>query len=147
MDSLKLRKTCKENNDEACHIFKSEKGFFSDGLIHKTKNGERVRSKSEVIIANALSDAGIEYVYEKPLKLFDKTIHPDFTITLSDGTECYWEHCGMMSIEKYKQNWEKKKNLYEQNGIEEGDRLFATYENGRFDSSEIENIIKKIKNK
>jgi hypothetical protein len=43
--------------------------FLQDGLIHRTSTGLAVRSKSELIIAEALSNAGIAFEYEKPLSL------------------------------------------------------------------------------
>ncbi len=47
----------------------SKKKFTNDVPEHFTLNGERVRSKSEVIIANTLSTLGIPYRYEAQLKL------------------------------------------------------------------------------
>lgn len=47
----------------------SKKSFANDVPEHFTQNGERVRSKSEVIIANTLSALGIPYRYEATLKL------------------------------------------------------------------------------
>ena len=47
----------------------------------ETARKERVRSKSEIIIANALASHGIPYKYECPLKLSDgNVIYPDFTV-------------------------------------------------------------------
>ena len=45
-----------------------------------TDKDERVRSKSEVIIANELNKAGVPYRYECPLVIHGIKIHPDFTI-------------------------------------------------------------------
>lgn len=39
---------------------------FDDRHIHRTARGERVMSKSEVIIANELYRLGVEYAYEQP---------------------------------------------------------------------------------
>ncbi len=39
-----------------------------------------VRSKSEVIIANALAAKGVDYAYERPLTIDGVTKYPDFTI-------------------------------------------------------------------
>jgi hypothetical protein len=39
---------------------------YADHLIHKTLNGELVRSKSELVIANVLKAAGVGYRYERP---------------------------------------------------------------------------------
>lgn len=55
---------------------------YNDQLpYYETDNKERVRSKSELNIANALYKYGIPYKYECPLRLSNgKVIYPDFTI-------------------------------------------------------------------
>ncbi|MDR2864606.1 MAG: ATP-dependent RecD-like DNA helicase, partial [Spirochaetaceae bacterium] len=61
-------------------------GWYDNRLIHLTTAGEKVRSKSEVIIANELNHAGINYVYEQELTLPDGSKWlPDFTITTKEG--------------------------------------------------------------
>ena len=83
-------------------IFYYSEHFYSDKLIqlmiHKTVRGELVRSKSEVIIANALHYNGLDYEYEPELRLEDKVKRPDFKVEDYDtGVVWYWEHCGMMT--------------------------------------------------
>ena len=66
-----------------------------------TAKGERVRSKSEKILADYFYSRKIPYHYEKPLHLRGYGIvYPDFTL-LSRKTrrEVYWEHEGL--VEKY----------------------------------------------
>ncbi|MDE6274914.1 MAG: AAA family ATPase [Clostridia bacterium] len=121
--------------------------LYENCLIHRTANKEFVRSKSEVIIADALHDSHIDYTYEKPLTLNDgKTYYPDFTIDDAEsGMIFYWEHCGMMDNKVYSDRWKNKKKLYENNGIIEGINLIVTYDDkGAIDSHEIRNIIKKF---
>jgi len=113
-------------------------------MIHKTVRGELVRSKSEVIIANALYYNGLDYVYESELVLEGKVKRPDFKIEDYDmGIVWYWEHCGMMTDPGYKKRWEEKKKFYEKNGIIEGKNLIVTYddEKGGLDASKIQQII------
>jgi len=77
--------------------------------IYATSKGDKVRSKSEVIIANLLFSNNVQYEYEK--KLFynsDSWIEPDFTIKMPDGTEKYWEHLGMIGTETYDKRWKQK---------------------------------------
>lgn len=94
-----------------------------------TLNGERVRSKSEVIIADRLRENGIPYRYECPLKVGNKIIHPDFTILrMSDRKILYHEHCGMMTDPKYTEDFLIRTKDYNQAGIILGDRLFFTFE-------------------
>lgn len=95
-----------------------------------TSKGERVRSKSEIIIADILHAEGIPYRYECPLRLRDGRIfHPDFTVlNVKKRKEIYWEHLGMMDDENYVENALQKIALYEQNNIVAGDNLILTYE-------------------
>lgn len=96
---------------------------------HFTNKGERVRSKSEVIIADALHRAGIPYRYECPLKLEGQIIHPDFTILRKyDKKEFYLEHLGMMDDTEYRNNALSRIIFYENNNIFPGDRLIITAE-------------------
>lgn len=122
------------------------KQFFEDRLIHRTIRGELVRSKSEVIIANALHYHQLDYVYEPELILEGRMTRPDFKIEDADtGDIWYWEHCGMMDNPSYKKRWEEKKSFYKKNGIEEGKNLIVTYdENGALDSRRVEEIIASV---
>ena len=100
-----------------------------EGLIHMCKAGRFLRSKSEVIIANALYEYGIPFRYEEVLELGDVVVHPDFTIVdPTSEKRFYWEHFGMMDDEKYMSSWEQKMRLYIQNGIVPGIDLICTYE-------------------
>lgn len=92
--------------------------FFEEGLIHRCIDGTMVRSKSEVIIYNALVSKGVQPVYEAPLKLGGLTRYPDFTIDDSEsGNKFYWEHCGMLHVKSYRERWEEKLSWYEANGV------------------------------
>lgn len=118
--------------------------FYEEKMIHKTVRGELVRSKSEVIIANALHYNGLDYEYEPELKLEDRVKRPDFKVEDYDtGVVWYWEHCGMMTDPQYRKRWEDKKKFYEKNGIVEGKNLIVTYddENGGLDSDLIQKLI------
>lgn len=97
-------------------------GFYSE-------RGERVRSKSEVIIANFLSHAGIPYRYECPVYLKDKTFYPDFTILdVKHRKELYLEHFGMMDDPDYANLFVRKIQVYQENGIYPGEQLLMTFE-------------------
>lgn len=88
-------------------------GWYEEGKIHETLVGCIVRSKSEVIIANLLTSAGIPFRYELPLFAPDGTIYlPDFTIEWR-GQKYYWEHLGMLDSDYYRQKWEAKKAWYD----------------------------------
>lgn len=96
--------------------------YFDKNKIHITSNGEFVRSKSEVIIADSLYKNGISYEYEKELKLGDRIFIPDFTIEKDDKVYI-WEHLGMMDNKEYKAKWEDKKSVYYSNGIKDANTL------------------------
>ncbi|MBE5881943.1 MAG: hypothetical protein E7289_06535 [Lachnospiraceae bacterium] len=95
-----------------------------------TEKGERVRSKSEVIIADSLHKEGIPYRYECPLYLKGwGTVYPDFTVLrVAERKEIYWEHMGMMDEPEYAEKAIEKIALYEQNGIFLGENLVLTFE-------------------
>jgi hypothetical protein len=128
--------------------------FFEDRLIHRTRRGELVRSKSEVIVADRLADKNLEYVYEKELVIERTSKFPDFTIEDAEtGTTFYWEHLGMLHDPDYRQRWEKKLQWYKDHGIESYEdgggsngTLIVTRDNeqGGISSQEIESVIRKV---
>ena len=106
------------------------KGFAEDAPEFYTNRGERVRSKSEWIIADLLDKEGIPYRYEYPvyLKGFGK-VYPDFTVlNVRTRRELHWEHFGMMDNPGYVEKTINKIHTYEQNGIYAGEKLLLTYE-------------------
>lgn len=96
-----------------------EDRFLEDRLIHRTRRGDSVRSKSEVIIADLLYSKGIDYQYESPFTGKDgKTRYPDFSFEDDDsGMQYYWEHLGLLANPEYKRRWEKKMSWYREQGI------------------------------
>lgn len=106
------------------------KGFGEDAPEFYTAKNERVRSKSEWIIADLLNREGVPYRYEYPLHLKGMgVVHPDFMVlNVKKRKEFYWEHLGMMDDSVYAERALKKIAMYEQNGIYPGDGLILTYE-------------------
>jgi len=94
--------------------------------------GERMRSKSELLIANTLNRRNIPYKYECPITLCNgQKVYPDFTILdVKNRKVKYWEHLGKMGDLSYvsKNMW--KLEEYKRMGIRLGINLFVTYENG-----------------
>ena len=122
-----------------------KKPFKKDAPEFYTLKGERVRSKSEVIIADRLRENGIPYRYECPLKVGNKIIHPDFTILrMSDRKILYHEHCGKMGDRQYVDDMLTRAKDYNQAGIIMGDRLFYTFESEMMplDVTALDNIIR-----
>ena len=101
----------------------NDTGYYS-------RNGVRVRSKSELIIADMLEQKGIPYRYEYPLHL-NKTgiVRPDFLcLNIKTRREFIWEHFGMMDNIAYaNKNVEKIQN-YQQNGYFPGENMIMTFE-------------------
>lgn len=128
--------------------------FLEARLIHRTSDGDAVRSKSEVIIANLLQGKGIRFKYEYPLELDGVVKYPDFTIEDDDaGITYYWEHCGLLHNPNYRRRWEVKLAWYEAQGIlrhEEGGgprgTLIVTRDepDGGIDSAAIARLIKEV---
>ena len=117
---------------------------YPEQLIHPVFDGQKVRSKSEAIIAAMLHLNKIPFHYEEALHLGKKVIYPDFTIRHPvTGQTCYWEHFGMMDHENYAQAAFQKMQLYNTNGILLADTLLATYETAEvpLKSNVVENMI------
>ena len=95
-----------------------------------TDKGEKVRSKSEMIIANLLSKAKVPYRYECPLELRGiGSVYPDFTVlNVRLRKVFYWEHQGMMGDEEYAGKAIRKIASYQENGFFPGDHLILTSE-------------------
>lgn len=92
-------------------------GWLAEKLVHTTRRGDMVSSKSEIIIADALfelENAGkIRYAFERPLSDSKGGYRlPDFTIE-KDQETWYWEHCGMMDSAEYVARWKQKLDWYE----------------------------------
>jgi hypothetical protein len=129
--------------------------FLEEGLIHRTERGELVRSKSELVIADKLYAAKIDYLYEQPIQLKDGSVrYPDFTVTDdASGETIVWEHLGLLLEPSYKQRWAAKLSSYRSSGIlpmEEGGgergKLVISQddEKGGLDSSRIAELIRKV---
>lgn len=158
-DAIKLRDYAKPFYSEVAkrltNLFKMpsvaeiDKVYFEKSLIHMTLKGDLVRSKSEVIIANMLYSAGINYEYEKELRWDDGCrLLPDFTIEDIEHDVCfYWEHCGMLGDYSYRKRWEEKEKIYADHGIKKDINLLVSKDslNGAIDSKELKVIIDRIK--
>ncbi len=122
--------------------------FMEEKKIYDTKKGEKVRSKSEAIIADSLYELGIPYHYEKALKLKSGvTRYPDFTLLkVSTGEEIYLEHFGLLDDEEYRSENLRKLEEYKRNGIYIGKNLLFTYETGStpLDIKGIRQMLKEI---
>ena len=102
----------------------------NDVPVYLTEKGERVRSKSEVILANKFYTMEIPYKYEHPLLLQSgEVIYPDFTgLNVRERKVIYTEHLGMMSDPDYCEAAMERLSKFIRNGIFPGDQLCLTWE-------------------
>lgn len=92
---------------------------FRHLLIHQAGDGTMVRSKSELIVLEALLKTGASVRYEQPLASPSAPSDfrlPDFTV-LFEGETYYWEHLGMLDVTSYARSWARKRAWYERNGF------------------------------
>ncbi len=115
---------------------------------YETDRKERVRSKSELNIANALAKNKIPYKYECPFVLKNgKVIYPDFTVLdVKERKEMYWEHRGMMDDVDYARHAVARNKTYLVNGVVVGKNLIITEETSDkpLGTNEIKTIIKEL---
>jgi hypothetical protein len=107
-----------------------KKAFEESVPDYFTVNGERVRSKSEILIADALSRCNIPYRYEYPTHIPGVgTVYPDFLcLNMQKRKEYAWEHNGMMSDANYADYAIKKIEIYALAGYYPGDNLILSFE-------------------
>ena len=104
--------------------------YNEDDKRFDTKKGDKVRSKSEAIIADMLYELGIPYRYEQVVSLSSGALrYPDFTIlNIKAREEVYLEHLGMMDLDDYREGNLGKIDEYRASGIYIGKNLLLTFE-------------------
>lgn len=115
-----------------------------------TQNGERVRSKSELIIADRLKAAGIPYFYEGQFTFIDDEIgdfvtwFPDFQVfNIKTGQKYFWEHFGLLDNADYCLSFQYKLETYAKQGIFPGKNLIISTETsaGSLNTDYIDSLI------
>ena len=116
--------------------------FDEDSDELYSTSGTRVRSKSEVIIANMLEQYNIPYKYEYPIILNGNHLaRPDFTcLNIKTRQLLIWEHLGMMDNPDYADRNIRKLSLYEKSGYIVGKNMIVTFESSHVPPAS--NIIK-----
>lgn len=115
-----------------------------------TSRGERVRSKSEMIIADILAKNNIPYKYELPQQMKAAggkliPVYPDFTcVNLRTRQEFLWEHLGRMDDSDYSMKTVMKLRTYSKNDFIPGKNLILTMECDGIplDRKEVEALVK-----
>ena len=121
---------------------------YAEHLVNRTVRGELVRSKSEVIIANLLHAAGVDYAYERELSgtAVLGMVHPDFSFIDPAGDVLVWEHLGMLDRDDYRTSWERRRAWYAANGYQENVNLFTSEESGGgLDSAKMAEQVERVR--
>ena len=115
-------------------------------MPYATNRGERVRSKSEKILAVLFNSYGLVYCYEPHIVLYNgQKCYPDFAIlNIRERKTYYWEHFGLASDDNYSEKNLEKLAKYEKSGIILGENLIISTESSGV-SLDIYLIEKKIK--
>ncbi len=101
----------------------------SENLLNSTKKGDKVRSKSEVIIANAVAVRGLQYRYEEVTYINGYKKAPDFkVIDPRTGRIIYWEHLGLITDMEYLKQALFRIADYIRDGIVPGVNLILTFD-------------------
>ena len=122
--------------------------FAEDAPEYFTANNVKVRSKSEILIADTLGRYNVPYRYEYPLELKDgRTFHPDFLcLNVRTRREYIWEHFGLLDDPAYASRAAAKLLLFSENKIFLGKKLIITTETAavKFSSRQVEDFIKEF---
>ncbi len=122
------------NNEEYANRWESMEydtnSYYEERKIYETRKGDKVRSKSEAILADMLLELGIPYHYEQALYLDNGAVrYPDFTLLQkSTRKEVFLEHFGLLDDEEYRNDAMRKLDEYRNFGIYPGKNLIITYE-------------------
>lgn len=120
--------------DEVCFSEWSKKPecqnpWHPENRIHQLKRGIKVRSKSEVLIGDSLSDYNIISKYETKLIIGKRVFYPDFELFHHRKRKLvWWEHLGLVDDPKYAYDSLEKIDYFAANGIVPGRNLIITYE-------------------
>jgi hypothetical protein len=122
--------------------------FAEDAPEYFTANNVKVRSKSEILIADTLGRFNVPYRYEYPLELKDgRTFHPDFLcLNVRTRREYIWEHFGLLDDPAYASRAATKLLLFSENKIFLGKNLIITTETDavHISSIQIDDFIKEF---
>ena len=122
------------------------KSFASDTPEIFTEKGERVRSKSEKMIADKLFRMGIHYRYESQLVLKGiGRFYPDFTLLdLMERVPVFQEHFGLMDDPDYRKSTFWKIDQYEKRGYPLGVRFLCSFESADYplNLAAVENMLR-----
>ena len=122
---------------------------YPEHLLYPVKLGFKVRSKSEVIIADWLYEAGILFHYEEQLLLSEDPSCPDFYVPITLIEKYAWEHFGAMDKENYFHRTRGRVLNYLDHRWFPGINMITTYETKKNPLSEelVEKHVRWLKNR
>ncbi len=133
-----------EINSDWASIEPQQNSNFDENRAH-VWNGIAFLSKSEMLIAMALTSYGIEFKYESKMYVNGRYIYPDFVIKRpKDGKIFIWEHFGKMHEDGYRHKNINRLEEYHQEGYYLWDNMIASFDRGKnsIDMDYIDKIIK-----
>ena len=113
-------------------------------LRHRAKDGTPMRSKSEVIIGNEMIEQNVLFIYEMPVWIGGKLMHPDFVFYSPKKRKViYWEHVGRLDDPEYMQEFSGRIGAYLREGLTPCVDVIFTFDttDGDLDSRAIRTII------
>lgn len=115
--------------------------YAPEELKYLSRAGIKLRSKSEMIIADKLTEYGIAFKYEALFTSRNFSAYPDFTIRRWDGQLVLWEHFGLMNDEAYTEKALRKIRTYQSLGFSLHKNFIVTFEKDVEDRKLLEKII------
>lgn len=104
--------------------------YYPERKIYATQRGDKVRSKSEALIADTIYSLGIPYRYEEEVRLYGGGRRfPDFSLlNVARREKIYLEHFGLLDNKEYFDGCVEKLRTYAECGIYLGSNLLITFE-------------------
>lgn len=134
----------KQNSKKWCDQPYERNAAYPEKLTQKTMRGDFVRSKSEVIIANAYFAKDIQYRCEEIVRVGEKNFAPDFTVLVPRLNKTkYHEHFGMMHDKQYRDRALYKIGAYIAAGYRPYEDVIFTFDDidGNIDTQVLDNLI------
>ena len=111
-------------------IESQQNSYHAENRVHVYR-GVAYRSKSEMLIAMALTSYGIEFKYEGKMEVGGRYIYPDFIIKRPiDGKIFIWEHFGRMDLEDYRRKSFNKLEDYHYQGFDLWINFIISFDQG-----------------
>ncbi|MBR4019786.1 MAG: hypothetical protein IKI99_00575 [Firmicutes bacterium] len=120
-----------EKNSNWTSIEAQQNTYHDEHRVH-TWNGIRFASKSEMLIAMALTSYGIEFKYESKMYVNGRYIYPDFVIKRPKDDKIFiWEHFGKMQEDDYRRKNINRIEEFHQVGYYLWDNFIASFDLGK----------------